>query len=170
MTEPNDEDVALSRRAAGGDRAAFALLVEKYERPLRSFLARMAGADAADDIAQEAFLKAWRAAGQYDGRARYSTWLTRIAWRCRLDALRKDRHAEAAQERPPSPAAFSDEVDDMLARLSERERAAVILCDGHGWTHAEAAQLLGLPLGTLKSTVARAKEKCRAMWEGHDHG
>ena len=42
--------------------------------------------------------------------------------------------------------------------------------EGHGWTHAEAAELLSLPLGTLKSTVARAKQKCRAMWEGADHG
>jgi RNA polymerase sigma-70 factor (ECF subfamily) len=54
----------------------------------------------------------------------------------------------------------------MLSRLSENERAALVLCDGHGWTHAEAADLLSLPLGTLKSTVARAKSKCRAMWEG----
>jgi RNA polymerase sigma-70 factor (ECF subfamily) len=60
----------------------------------------------------------------------------------------------------------SREVDDMLSRLSESERAALVLCDGHGWTHAEAAELLSLPLGTLKSTIARAKSKCRAMWEG----
>jgi RNA polymerase sigma-70 factor (ECF subfamily) len=58
----------------------------------------------------------------------------------------------------------------MLRRLSESERAALILCDGHGWTHTEAAELLGLPLGTLKSTVARAKAKCRVMWEGADRG
>ena len=165
----NDEDLALSRRAAGGDSAAFAMLVEKHERPLRSFLARSIGADHADDIAQEAFIKAWRAAGQYDGRARYSTWLTRIAWRCRLDALRKERKTEELDESegyaPPS-----GEAEDMLARLSEKERAALVLCEGHGWTHPEAAELLGMPLGTLKSTVARAKAKCRAMWEGAEHG
>src|SRR5438270_801822 len=76
--------------------ASLALLFEKHERPLRSFLARTVGPDAADDIAQEAFIKAWRAAGQYDGRARYSTWLTRIAWRCRLDCLRKERAPQTA--------------------------------------------------------------------------
>ena len=159
----------MSRRAAGGDGAAFAMLVEKYERPLRGFLARTIGPEHADDIAQEAFIKAWRAAGQYDGRARYSTWLTRIAWRCRLDALRKERKTETMDESagyaPPS-----GEAEDMLARLSETERASLVLCEGHGWTHAEAAELLGMPLGTLKSTVARAKAKCRAMWEGADHG
>jgi len=165
----NDEDLALSRRAAAGDSAAFAVLVDKYEAPLREFLARMGGADLADDIAQDAFVKAWRAAGQYDGRARYSTWLTRIAWRCRIDALRRARPAEPEAE----PVAAADgeraEVNDMLSRLGVNERAALVLCEGHGWTHAEAADLLGMPLGTLKSTVARAKAKCRAMWRGDEH-
>jgi RNA polymerase sigma-70 factor (ECF subfamily) len=166
----NDEDLALSRRAAAGDSAAFAMLVEKHERALRGFLARTFGPDVADDVAQEAFLKAWRAAGQYDGRARYSTWLTRIAWRCRIDALRRERAAAPAEDREAHAAAPSLEVDDMLARLSENERASLVLCEGHGWTHVEAAELLGLPLGTLKSIVARAKAKCRAMWEGAEHG
>lgn len=161
----NEEDLALSRRAAAGDSAAFAMLVEKYERPLRSFLTRM-GAGDADDVAQDAFLKAWRFAGSYDGRARYSTWLTRIAWRCRLDSLRRQRPAEEPAGEPCDSPSEGVEVQDMLARLSEKERAALILCDGHGWTHDEAARLLDLPLGTLKSTVARAKTKCREMWNG----
>jgi RNA polymerase sigma-70 factor (ECF subfamily) len=164
----NDEDLALSRRAAGGDSAAFAMLVEKYEAALRGFLARMVGPDLADDIAQEAFFKAWRAAGQYDGRARYSTWLTRIAWRCRLDELRRSRAAEPPAD-PHVDGGERAEVNDMLRRLGTSERAALILCEGQGWTHAEAAALLGVPLGTLKSTVARAKEKCRGMWNGGDH-
>jgi RNA polymerase sigma-70 factor (ECF subfamily) len=163
----NDEDLALSRRAAAGDGAAFAMLVEKYERPLRAFLARMGAGHAADDIAQDAFLKAWRGAAQYDGRARYSTWLTSIAWRCRLDQLRRTKSGDAPEPQPGD--ARADEVEDMLARLSESERAALVLCDGHGWTHPEAAELLRMPLGTLKSTVARAKSKCREMWSAaHD--
>ena len=171
MALDNEEDLALSRRAAAGDGAAFAMLVEKYERPLRGFLARLEPL-LADDLAQDAFLKAWRAAGQYDGRARYSTWLTRIAWRCRLDALRGQRAPpprDPAEAGHPSPGTH-DEIQDMLGRLTEAERAALLLCDGHGWTHAEAAELLGLPLGTLKSLVARAKAKFRVMWNGDDHG
>jgi RNA polymerase sigma factor (sigma-70 family) len=165
VPEENEEDLALSRRAAAGDTAAFAMLVEKHELALRSFLVRAVGADHADDIAHDAFLKAWRASAQYDGRARYSTWLTRIAWRCRLDALRKERLVVDARS-SDDDVVQSREIDDMLSRLSESERAALVLCEGHGWTHAEAAELLSLPLGTLKSTVARAKAKCRAMWEG----
>ena len=170
MATQNDEDFALSRRAAAGDNAAFAALVEKHERPLRAFLSRMGAAEIADDIAQEAFVKAWRAAGQYDGRARYSTWLTSIAWRCRLDELRRRPQAPPEPEAGPSENHGIAEVRDMLARLSENERASIVLCDGHGWTHEEAAELLGLPLGTLKSTVARAKSKCREMWSGTGNG
>jgi RNA polymerase sigma-70 factor (ECF subfamily) len=169
VTPGNEEDAALSRRAAGGDRAAFAMLIEKYERPLRSFLMRM-GARDADDVAQEAFIKAWRFAASYDGRARYSTWLTSIAWRCRLDMARKERAEEAQPDAGTWGPGERAAVTDMLARLSDSERAALILCDGHGWTHSEAAELLAMPLGTLKSTAARAKAKCRAMWEGGEHG
>ena len=170
VASQNDEDLALSRRAAAGDSAAFAALVEKYERPLRAFLSRMGAAEIADDIAQDAFLKAWRAAGQYDGKARYSTWLTSIAWRCRLDELRRRPRAIEAQHAEHTEDSSGAEVSEMLARLSEKERASLILCEGQGWTHQEAADLLGLPLGTLKSTVARAKSKCREMWSGAAHG
>jgi RNA polymerase sigma-70 factor (ECF subfamily) len=163
----NDEDLALCARAAKGDQAAFAMLVAKHERPLRSFLARMTSADVADDVAQEAFLKAWRFASSYDGRARFSTWLTKIAWRCMLDEARKSRGVDVEVEVAPTQSTDSEQgslVADMLARLTEPERAALILCDGHGWSHSEAAELLRMPLGSLKTVVARAKSKCREMW------
>jgi RNA polymerase sigma-70 factor (ECF subfamily) len=164
----HDEDLALSRRAAAGDSMAFRLLVEKHEAPLRAFLTHMAGATIADDIAQDAFLKAWRAAGQYDGRSAYRTWLTRIAWRCRIDALRRERGGAQQDEAQSAHCGVAGaEVRDMLGRLSDSERAVLVLCDGHGWTHPEAAELLSMPLGTLKSTAARAKAKCRSMWTGH---
>lgn len=167
MPQGNDEDLALCRRAAAGDRAAFGMLVAGHERPLRAFLARVAGPDLAEDLAQEAFLKAWRFADRYDGLSRYSTWLTRIAWRCFLDGVRKRRPpADASEESLHQSAGEAAEVGDMLARLGQSERAALVLCEGHGWSHAEAAGMLGMPLGTLKSTVARAKAKCRAMWVG----
>lgn len=167
MPQGNDEDFALCRRAAAGDQAAFGLLVAGHERPLRAFLARVAGQELAEDLAQEAFLKAWRFADRYDGLSRYSTWLTRIAWRCFLDSARKRRPShDPGEERLDQSAGEAAEVGDMLARLGQRERAALVLCEGHGWTHAEAAQMLAMPLGTLKSTVARAKSRCRAMWTG----
>ena len=165
MPSSNDEDAALCTRAAKGDQRAFAMLVERHERPLRSFLARTGSPEIADDIAQEAFLKAWRFASSYDGRARFSTWLTRIAWRCLLDEARKPlRPSEVAADEGSADLAVPAEVADMLARLTAEERAALVLCDGHGWTHAETAELLRMPLGSLKTLVARAKSKCREMW------
>lgn len=164
----NEEDLALSRRAATGDRSAYGMLVAKHEAPLRAFLGKFVQSDAADDIAQEAFLKAWRSAAHYDGRARYSTWLTAIAWRCHLDFLRKERAMRGAETLEPSEETESSEgsvqITDILARLPPIERAALMLCEGHGWSHAETAKLLRMPLGTLKSTVARAKAKCRELW------
>ncbi len=164
MPSSNDDDLALCRRVAKGDERAFNMLVALHEAPLRSFLARMGPAEMADDIAQEAFLKAWRFAGSYDGRARFSTWLTKIAWRCLLDEVRKPGAAEDATPGAASDAQQSAEVADMLARLRQPERAALILCEGHGWSHGEAADMLQMPLGSLKTVVARAKAKCRSMW------
>lgn len=162
---PNEADLALCRRVAAGDRAAFRLLVEANEAPLRSFLARMGCAEP-DDIAQEAFVKAWRAIGQYDGRARFATWLTRIAWRAWLDRLPRRQVAEAATGDLPLDPHLPHQLASLLAALPPRERAVLLLCDGEGWTHAEAAAMLGLPLGTLKSIAARAKATARALWTG----
>lgn len=167
MPDGNEQDLELSRRSAGGDQEAFALLVAKHERALRSFILRLGQSDAVDDVAQEAFLKAWRFAGRFDGRSRYSTWLTKIAWRCWLDRHRARKFDDTPEQADAEHR--SDQtllIDDMLARLTPSERAALILCEGHGWTHSEAAELLGIPLGTLKSAVARAKSKCRQMWNG----
>ena len=125
----------------------------------------MGSPETADDIAQEAFLKAWRFAARYDGRARFSTWLTKIAWRCLLDDARKRTPpAEPVADDGFGGPAVPAEVADMLARLVPEERAVLILCDGHGWSHSEAAELLQMPLGSLKTLVARAKSKCRTMW------
>lgn len=156
-----DQDVELARRAATGDVAAFTLLVRAHEAAVRRFLRRLAG-DAADDLAQETFLKAWRAAGHYRGEGRYRAWLMRIAWTLFLSArragLRRDaREAEATPtENRHDPEAALD-LERALSALGERERAAALLCFGEGCSHVEAAEIMGLPLGSLKSIVARAR-------------
>jgi RNA polymerase sigma factor (sigma-70 family) len=156
-----DQDVDLARRAAAGDAAAFAALVRTHEAAVRRFLRRLAG-EAADDIAQEVFLKAWRGTGHYRGDGRYRAWLMRIAWTLFLDARRGDTRRDAREAAAPAPESRHDpdlaiDLERALSGLGRRERAAALLCFGEGCSHAEAAEIMGLPLGTLKSIVARAR-------------
>ena len=165
-----DEDWALSQRVAGGDRAAFQLLVLRHEGRLRAFLARAAGCDA-DDLAQEAFVRAWQRAGEYRGQGSYAAWIMGIGWRLFLDKRRTARRREALSEGGDEPTATdprpandaSIDADRLLGALSPQERAALTLCFGHGWSHGEAAEIMGLPLGTLKSLVLRGRAKAQKM-------
>ena len=169
MPPAGDEDVALCRRAARGDRAAFGLLVAAHEKKLRAFLAHVAGAQLADELAQEAFLKAWQSLDRFAGRSAFSSWLCAIGWRCFIDHKRRERsegrRREAAGELAERVESHGGEgridLARVLATLDPAERAALVLCEGHGWSHEEAAQILRVPLGTLKGMVRRAKQKCR---------
>lgn len=169
-----DEDWALSQRVASGDRAAFQLLVLRHEGRVRAFLARAAGCDA-DDLAQEAFVRAWQRAGEYRGQGRYAAWVMGIGWRLFLDQRRTARRRAVLAgddgERTTSidPRLASDaaiDVDRLLAALSPQERAALTLCFGHGCSHGDAAAILGVPLGTLKSLVLRGRAKAQKMIAG----
>jgi RNA polymerase sigma factor (sigma-70 family) len=168
-----DPDAILCRRAAGGDRGAFRLLVETHESRLRAFLAHLAGRELADELAQESFVKAWQSLRNFRGDSAFSSWLCAIGWRCFIDHSRRERSerrkrdAAAAEPKPGLVLPNGDRLDleRALARLDTIERAALILCEGHGWSHAEAAGILQLPLGTLKGTVRRAKQKCREFLE-----
>lgn len=164
------DDFELSSKAARGDRSAFSALVRRHEARVRAFLSRTGGPQAADDLAQETFLRAWRNAGNYRGTGSYAGWLLAIGWRVFLDASKRQRLELDQRDTilsPPDPC-FEDpsakvDVDTLMAALEPEERASLSLCLGQGWSHSEAAQILGVPLGTLKSRVARATAKCRAM-------
>jgi RNA polymerase sigma-70 factor (ECF subfamily) len=162
----------LAARAAAGEAAAFTELVRRHERKVRSFLSRVARGHGSDDLAQETFLKAWRMTSTFRGEGSYQGWLLRIAWRLFLSearARRSDREdadtwLEAA---PAADAALRLDVDRALERLEPRERAAALLCFAEGYSHQEAAQILEMPLGTLKSIVARARAQLIAFLEGN---
>jgi RNA polymerase sigma-70 factor (ECF subfamily) len=156
-----DQDSELARRAAAGDAAAFTALVRAHEAAVRRFLRRLAG-EAAEDLAQETFLKAWRMAGAYRGDGRYRAWLMRIAWTQFLGAHRATGRRDARDAAVPPRDSRHDpdaaiDLERALAGLGECERAAALLCFGEGCSHAEAAGIMELPLGTLKSVVARAR-------------
>ena len=163
-------------RAAAGDRTAFAALVQAHQGYLRKLLGRVCRGDQAraDDLAQEAFVRAWRALPGFRGEARFRTWLTRLAY----SALAAERPAlPLLDDAAPDLEAHSDfapgvdlriDLDRALAGLSEPQRHALLLCYGADLSHSEAALILGWPLGTLKTQVLRAKARLRAQlsaWE-----
>jgi RNA polymerase sigma factor (sigma-70 family) len=134
--------------------------VRRHESPVRAFLARAGGREGADDIAQETFLKAWRLAASWRGEGSYRGWLLRIAWTTMISAKRRERPASDAIDAVHHDASDARiDSERALARLSPNERGAALLCFGHGHSHAEAAEIMGLPLGTLKSLVGRARSK-----------
>ena len=159
------------RRAAGDDLAAFAALVREHEGRLRAYLRRLAGDDA-DDLAQEALLVAWRSLGNWRGEGRFGHWLRAIATRRFLDRCRKagKEQAELA-DIPHSLPTDSDQrlaIDRALASLPPRERAAALLVFAEGHSLGEAATAMAVPLGTLKSLVARARTRLIPLLEGYE--
>lgn len=165
-------EVELVRRAAKGDLAAFAALVREHEATLRRFTRRLAG-DEGDDIAQDALLAAWRALAQWRGEGSFASWLRTIATRRYLDR----RRTASGQAQYAPLEAVRDQgydqgmeqrlaLDRALAALGPRERAAALIVFGEGHSHGEAAAMLGLPLGTLKSLVARARAALIPLLEG----
>jgi RNA polymerase sigma-70 factor (ECF subfamily) len=171
--------VDLMRRAAAGDRAAFAALYEAFAKPVMSFVYHLTFDRAlAEDLTQETFLRAWRAAPSYRPMGRFSTWLFQIAKNAAFSAGARSRRRRAREEarepsetadraaRPADASARRDEVSsavrDALARLSDRLRVAFTLVRLEGRSYAETAEVLGVPEGTVKSRMAAAEARLRA--------
>lgn len=165
----NDEPrlIAAARR---GDTRAFAGLVAANQQSVRAFLRRYSGDGVdADDIAQEAFVTAWARLDRFDGRSSFRSWVIGIGYRLARDARRARTRAaardsswldhNAAVSGADAPAEDLLALANAMAALPEAQRAAVALCLGEGFSHAEAAIALKLPLGTVKSHVARGRER-----------
>lgn len=164
-------DGPLVRAARSGSQAAFARLVSLHQPALRSFLRRLNGVwSEADDIAQEALVTAWSNLQRLREDDGFRPWLFGIAYRKALTARRSGVRAAARDgawaEEETGPEGVSAEermsLERALSGLPDDQRAAVVLCLGEGWTHAEAAQALELPLGTVKSHVARGRDRLPA--------
>ncbi|MDB5430953.1 MAG: polymerase subunit sigma-70 [Caulobacter sp.] len=171
MTINGLHDVELAALSAVGDRKAYGELVRRHSRAVRGLLRRM-GADpaAADDAAQDAFLTGFEQIADFRGAGAFAGWIKKIAARHYLRRIKRDARMswgeavdgpdqDAVQE--PQAAAYID-LDDALRTLSEAERLSVSLCYGADLSHAEAAEALNLPLGTVKSHVKRGLDKLRA--------
>jgi len=158
----------LVGRALAGDETAFAALIALHQRPVRAFCRRLAGGSAdGDDVAQSAFLTAWRRRSTYSGGS-FKAWVCAIAFR---DFLRLRRGAAITlDEEPhydPEPAGRID-LMSALRRLPAGERAAVCLCVGEGFSHEEAAAILAAPLGTVKSWASRGRARLQVLLGDYD--
>jgi RNA polymerase sigma-70 factor (ECF subfamily) len=162
-------------RARGGELAAFAPLVRAHQSRVRLQLRRLTRGDEAlaDDLAQETFVRAWLHLDEFRGEARLSTWLHRIALRCWLQHARRPQPplewgVPPDEDTRPDPRPAEDlrlDIEHALRGLTEIQRLAVVHCFHLDLSHEEAAEVLGLPLGTLKSHLARAKARLRATLE-----
>jgi RNA polymerase sigma-70 factor (ECF subfamily) len=176
-------DAALMARVARGDRQAFGELVERHKDALLTYLTRLTGSrDRADDLAQEAFLRLFRAAPSYRERGQLTAYLYSMATNLVRSEERRARRwrllsaAFAAEGRPvPAPpssaAARSDErllaaelrrqLAAAIARLPLALRVPLVLAEVQGWPLREIARLLGCREGTVKSRLFRGRERLR---------
>jgi RNA polymerase sigma-70 factor (ECF subfamily) len=174
------DDRALVVAAQAGDRQALDVLLRRHYDRVHAICRRIAGASRdADDAAQEAMISIVRGLARFDGRSAFSTWTYRIATNAALDELRKrDRRPTPHLSDPDGPApevadplshrtveAAVDRlsIDEALDELPEEFRVAVVLRDVCDLDYAEIADTLGVPVGTVKSRIARG----RSLLAGH---
>ena len=167
-------DLDQITRAAAGDRAALAALVHRHSAGILTLATRMLGDRAeAEDVTQETFIRAWKALPGWEPRAKFSTWLHRVALNLCYDRLRQRRPVtgETLPDRAdPSmtPAEIFDQsqrvgrIEEEIARLPERQAAALVLCALQGHSQAEAASILDISEEALESLLARARRTLKA--------
>jgi len=188
-TTPSDSDQALVARTVAGDQHAYELLVIKYQRRIQRLIGRMVrDVDLVEDIAQETFIRAYRALHQFRGDAQFYTWLYRIAVntakKALMDLKRDPTVSEAAwrtlddedeTSRPRNEPTADDTPESVLAAkeigavvnaameaLPPDLREAVILREIEGLSYEEIAAAMNCPIGTVRSRIFRAREAVSA--------
>jgi len=190
-------DLDLVRRAQAGDADAFGELVERNRRAVfRAALAALGSAAEADDVAQDAFVMAYRKITSFRGDAAFRTWLLAIAWRKALDrrksltrwlritAAPPDADADApnwiehmpadqrTQEEDLAAAQLQHKVKLLIRTLPRKLRDAILLAGSGDYTYEQISHILGVPVGTVKWRVSEArrvlKQKLAAVGHAHD--
>ncbi len=172
MSSPDSELIA--RVVLWDDRDAFGELVLRHQSAVRRFLRHLTGGDhaTADDLTQETFVQAYRSLARHHGESSFATWLLGIAHNLHRNARRKAARFVAppdetfADETTPSPARSSDLRHDLTAALrslTSDEQTVIHLFYQQGLSHPEIAEVVGWPLGTVKTHLARGKDKLRRL-------
>ena len=173
-----DSDL-IARAIRDDDRNAFAELVRRHQSVLRASLRKMTGGqfELADDIAQETFILAWKNIRHFRFEAKFSTWLYRIAFNAWQSEVRKKHELLMDEDKMPEPEPVESEAAHTgmrrdLARamegLTDGERNTILQCYYNDLSHDEAAYVLGMPLGTVKTNILKAKEKMRATLAAYE--
>ena len=180
MTQ-DESDQQLVERVQAGDKAAFDLLVRKYQHRVLKLVSRFVpDAAEAEDVAQEAFLKAYRALASFRGDSAFYTWLYRIAINTAKNALvsnrrrpvdfdldlqdpeQYDRHARLKDGDTPEGVLLTEEIRNVVERameqLPEDLRTAIVLRELEGLSYEEIAEAMDCPVGTVRSRIFRARE------------
>jgi RNA polymerase sigma-70 factor, ECF subfamily len=180
MTQ-DDNDQQLVQRVQKGDKSAFDLLVLKYQHRVLKLVGRfVSDAAEAQDVAQEAFLKAYRALPSFRGDSAFYTWLYRIAINTAKNALvsnrrrpvdfdldlqdpdQYDRHARLKEVDTPEGVLLTEEIREVVERameqLPEDLRTAIVLREIEGLSYEEIAEAMDCPVGTVRSRIFRARE------------
>jgi RNA polymerase sigma-70 factor (ECF subfamily) len=193
MAQHADHDAELVARTLAGSQDAFRRLVERYQRPVLSVIARMVGDPAlAEDLAQEVFVKAYRKLRTFDRQRKLSSWLFKIAHNATLDHLRRfapetvSLEATAADGESSWEFLAADEVDGperraesselmarleaALGRLSPGYREILLLRFGQGLAYHEIAEVTGMAMGTVKVQLHRARKRLAAEMAADETG
>lgn len=177
----SDADL-IARVVVHDDRHAFAELVRRHQSTVRASLRKLVRGDdgLADDLAQETFLLAYRNLAKFRFDAKFSTWLYRIAYNVFVSDARKmkevlhDADDDLSPELPDSAPPLAEsaclrlDLNRAMECLNDAERAVIVQCYYNDLSHDEASQVLGMPLGTVKTHVLKAKEKMKsrmASWQ-----
>ena len=158
-----DDLTALALAARGGDRAAVAAFVRAGQADVWRLVNHLVGPAAADDVTQNTFVRVLRSLPDFRGEAPARTWLLTIARRSAADHVRGEIRQRNLLSRlrpaPPTPPAVGDvELDMAIDGLEPDRRTAFVLTQVLGLSYAEAAEVCGCPVGTIRSRVARARD------------
>ena len=184
LTMTRAEERTLMERAIAGDRAAAAEFIRAHQASLYAYMLRMSGRpDVAEDIVQDAFVRALTNLSRFDFRFRFSTWLFTIAKRLYVNACQKHKPSydsdivagrEGAPDLPDAPT-IGDEVaanakvaiDWALQQLSEDQREIIVLFHQLDWPIVQIAEHMEMPEGTIKSHLHRGRRKMRRLLSEH---
>jgi RNA polymerase sigma-70 factor (ECF subfamily) len=162
----DEPDPQVVKAARSGDLGAFEALVRRYQGDVwRLSYHLVRDETVADDITQDAFVRAFRFMRRYRGDAKFSTWLFSIARNCAMDELRRSarrtrvvQRVEAELQSPPQPGEqVGIEIRELIGRLPLELREPIVLIDMFGMSYREVARIMRVPEGTIKSRVHRAR-------------